>query len=305
MIRLPIHPESGQQSGQAAGPRSGQQSGPRSGESEGQHAGQHAGEPTGGDSPGVEATRSAEAPRGSPDSLVISETFSSVQGEGSLTGVPSFFIRVSGCNLRCAWCDTPYASWKPEGTTRRVAELIDDAGRSGVRHAVVTGGEPMLFEAIEPLCAGLRERGIHVTIETAGTVFRRVACDLMSISPKLANSTPTQERAGAWAARHEERRINVPVLRALVDAYPDRQLKFVVMDPAGRGDSGEAADLAEIEALVSELDGVRPEQIMLMPEGVVSPRAEFKQWVARACVERGWRYCGRLHIEIFGNKRGT
>lgn len=232
-------------------------------------------------------------------SLPISECFVSIQGEGSLTGVPSFFIRVSGCNLRCVWCDTPYASWSPDGSPRTVASIADEARAAGVAHVVVTGGEPMIFAAIEPLCAQLRAHGLHITIETAGTVERQVACDLMSISPKLANSTPTDDPRdpdGVWAKRHEQRRLDVRALQGLIDRYTTRQLKFVVSD---RG------DLDEIEALLGTLTAWQPCEVMLMPEGVAAPDPAWAQWVASACVGRGWRYCHRLHIELFGNTRGT
>ena len=76
--------------------------------------------------------------------MKIAEIFYSVQGEGSLVGVPSVFIRTSGCNLRCVWCDTPYTSWNPEGSMMTVAEILEQALASGARHAVVTGGEPMI-----------------------------------------------------------------------------------------------------------------------------------------------------------------
>jgi len=233
------------------------------------------------------------------ESLPISETFVSIQGEGKLTGVPSWFVRVSGCNLRCVWCDTPYASWKPEGKTRTIADLLEEASgvkRRGVAHAVVTGGEPMMFAAIEALIAGLSREGIHVTVETAGTIFRDVAADLMSISPKLANSTPPEAVGGAWTARHESRRINTPALQQLLDRYADRQLKFVLAD---------AREVREIDGVLSSLRGWKPEEVLLMPEGVSSPSRERTQALAALCVERGWRYCHRLHIEVYGNKRGT
>jgi 7-carboxy-7-deazaguanine synthase len=237
--------------------------------------------------------------------LAISETFTSIQGEGKLVGVPSWFVRTSGCNLRCAWCDTPYASWRPEGATRTIGSLIDEARSSGVRHAVVTGGEPLMFGPIGELCAGLRDIGMHVTIETAGTLAPAVHADLMSISPKLSTSTPTDEqaRAGkielAWAGaggRHDERRINLVSLQSLIDRHAERQLKFVVCDER---------DLIEIEQLLSKLSGWSRGDVLLMPEGVVSPSAETRRWLADECVWRGWRYCSRLHIELFGNKRGT
>ena len=237
------------------------------------------------------------------DALPVSETFTSVQGEGKLTGVPSLFVRASGCNLRCSWCDTPYASWAPEGKSRSVASIVDEARAGPVHHAVLTGGEPMIFEAIEPLSRALRDAGIHVTVETAGTVFRApdaLACDLMSISPKLSNSTPAhgdpRDPKGVWRERHEARRIDVDVLQALIDAYPGRQLKFVVAAPE---------DLDEIDGLLARLHGFAPDDVMLMPEGVTVPSPERVAWIVRSCVERGWRYCHRLHIELFGNTRGT
>lgn len=231
---------------------------------------------------------------------LISETFVSIQGEGKLTGVPSWFVRFSGCNLRCAWCDTPYASWSPEGEKRSVDALVEEAKASGVEHAVVTGGEPMIFPQVDPLTHALRDAGMHVTIESAGTVDQPdVHADLMSLSPKLRNSTPIddpRDPTGAWAARHEDRRLNIPVLNALIARFPHHQLKFVVSGPG---------DLVEIEQLLGELSGWAPDDVMLMPEGVRSPDPASVRWVARACIERGWRYCNRLHIELFGDTRGT
>ncbi|MEM8756362.1 MAG: 7-carboxy-7-deazaguanine synthase QueE [Planctomycetota bacterium] len=233
----------------------------------------------------------------------VSETFVSVQGEGKLTGVPSWFLRLSGCNLRCRWCDTPYASWDPEFERRTVEDLIDEASRSGVGHAVVTGGEPMIFPQLPAICAGLRERGMHVTIESAGTVFPEdwsdLACDLVSLSPKLANSTPLDDPRDplrVWAERHEARRLDTGVLSRLIAGFPDRQLKFVVTGPD---------DLAEIDGLLGGLSGFEPGDVMLMPEGTVLPEPESVAWVVQTCLDRGWRYCHRLQIELFGDTRGT
>lgn len=234
-----------------------------------------------------------------PIRLPISETFTSLQGEGKLTGIPSHFIRLSGCNLRCVWCDTPYASWAPDGGPLEVDPLVHATVASGVKHTVVTGGEPMIFQHLDALCQRLRDAGLHITIETAGTVFRDVACDLMSISPKLSNSTPRndpRDPGGGWAALHEERRLNFTALQALVDGYPDRQLKFVV--------AGEH-DLTEVEAVLARLTGWQPGDVMLMPEGVTPPVRTTTDWMIRACLSRGWRYCPRLHIQLFGNVRGT
>ena len=246
--------------------------------------------------------------------LPISETFVSVQGEGKLVGVPSAFIRLSGCNLRCAWCDTPYASWSPERSVRAIDELVEFVRESGVGHVVLTGGEPMMFDGLCELSARLalsRElggAGTHITIETAGTILPRaispelpLTCHLMSISPKLANSTPTgdpRDPTGALAARHKAARINLPVLLALLERFPSplRQLKFVVTGPA---------DLGEIDALLAELPGVAPGDVLLMPEGVAPPAPALKDLVLAACMSRGFRYGHRLHIELFGHVRGT
>lgn len=232
--------------------------------------------------------------------LPVSETFVSVQGEGKLTGTRSWFCRASGCNLRCRWCDTPYASWAPEGGRRSAAALLGEALGAGVGHAVLTGGEPMLFDGIAALSRGLRDAGVHVTVETAGTVWLEgLACDLISISPKLANSTPTgdpRDPTGAWAARHEQRRIDTGVLNRLLGAFPDRQLKFVVTRPE---------DLPEIETLLERLSGWEPGDVILMPEGVRVPEPQSVSWVHEACAARGWRYGRRLHIELYGNVRGT
>ena len=112
----------------------------------------------------------------------IAEIFYSIQGEGSLVGTPSVFVRSSGCNLRCSWCDTPYTSWNPEGDDWPLERVLAAVDAYAARHVVVTGGEPMIAREIVDLTRGLRQRGRHITIETAGTVFAPVECDLMSIS---------------------------------------------------------------------------------------------------------------------------
>jgi len=249
--------------------------------------------------PAPRADRAAHDSRDRPGALPVSESFVSLQGEGALTGVPSWFVRLGGCNLRCVWCDTPYASWTPEYQNRAIDELIDEARASGTGFAVVTGGEPMIFPRIDSLCARLRELGMHVTIETAGTVFRELACDLMSVSPKLSNSAPNgdpRDPRGVWTARHEARRLDPEALQRLIDRYPARQLKFVVTT---------RADLDEIDDLLARLSGWRAPEIMLMPEGVVTPEPRRVRWIIEACRRRGWRYCHRLHIELFGDTRGT
>lgn len=239
-----------------------------------------------------------------PTTLPISETFASIQGEGKLAGVPSFFVRVAGCNLRCGWCDTPYASWEPEGQTQTIESIVAQASASGVRHAVLTGGEPMMFEAIGDLAQALRARGFHITIETAGTVFRPFPIDLASISPKLANSAPRpgdpRDPLGVWRERHEQRRRRPDVVQAFIEQArrdaTDVQLKFVVALPT---------DLEEVDALLAEIEGWHPGDVLLMPEGVATPTPGSTRWVVDECLRRAWRYCHRLHIDLFGHARGT
>jgi 7-carboxy-7-deazaguanine synthase len=224
--------------------------------------------------------------------LKIAELFYSIQGEGVLVGVPSVFIRTSGCNLRCAWCDTPYTSWQPEGSELSLDQILDEVRGYGARHAVVTGGEPMIAREIVALTERLREADMHTTIETAGTVFQPVVCDLMSISPKLANSTPSDP---GWSARHERLRIQADVLSELMARYP-YQLKFVMARPE---------DLDEVRALIDRLKADR-ERVVLMPEGTDSEvLRERGQWLAEICKQEGFRFSPRLHVELWGNERGV
>ena len=144
----------------------------------------------------------------------MAELFYSIQGEGKLAGVPSFFVRASGCNLRCTWCDTPYASWEPEGREMSVAEILAAGREHPGKHVVLTGGEPMIMAEIGELAGAFRSGGYHVTVETAATVYKPIALDLASLSPKLANSTPWEREGGRFASAHERNRINVKIGRA-------------------------------------------------------------------------------------------
>src|SRR6476646_3107711 len=101
----------------------------------------------------------------------LSELFYSIQGEGKLTGVPSVFVRASGCNLRCVWCDTPYASWTPEGEDVLVRQIVSRVHEFQAWHVVLTGGEPMIMPDFRELAEALSAEGKHITVETAGTFF--------------------------------------------------------------------------------------------------------------------------------------
>ena len=228
--------------------------------------------------------------------MLISEIYESRQGEGLLTGTPSIFVRTSGCNLRCKFCDTPYTSWEPEGKPVDAVEIVQQCLRLSPRHVVITGGEPMLPRDIVFLTELLKDEGYHISIETAGTRYRAVQCDLMSVSPKLSNSQPSISRAGEWAERHRTTRINPPVLTRLINEYP-YQLKFVVASPN---------DLPEILNLLESHGLPANERVLLMPEGVDNTQlAQRAEWLAPLAAEHGFRFCPRKHIEWYGNRRGT
>ncbi len=226
----------------------------------------------------------------------IAEIFQSKQGEGMWTGVVSTFVRTIGCNLRCGFCDTTYASWKSEeGETLSVEEVVERVMQYNTRHVVLTGGEPMLNSELIPLSRILSGLGLKITIETAGTLELPVACDLMSISPKLSNSYP-------WGATdkdvrlHETNRKRPEIVRKLIETYP-YQLKFVVDEPE---------DLLEVEEYLKSLEIARPERVYLMPMAFeVADMNAKAEWIMSFASQRGYRYCPRMQLVWYGNRRGT
>lgn len=229
--------------------------------------------------------------------MKVAELFYSIQGEGKLAGVPSVFVRASGCNLRCSWCDTPYASWNPEGEDWSIDRIVSAVDRHPSRYVVLTGGEPLIMPEIEPLSERLHTAGKHITVETAATVYKPLRLHLASLSPKLGNSTPHARDGGRFAAAHERQRINLPVIQQFIDTSPEFQLKFVVAD---------AGDLSEVDALLGGLRGWTPADVLLMPEGTdAATLAARAGWIGEVCKSRGFRYCPRLHLELYGNTRGT
>jgi len=245
------------------------------------------------------AEHSAETPgdaRASESSLLISETFVSRQGEGELTGTESVFIRTSGCNLRCWFCDTPYASWKPEGTRQTIEDLLQLVAKSGVKHVVLTGGEPLIAKGIVSLIDQLRSAGNHVTIETAGTVDPGARCDLLSLSPKLRASTPDAKDHPRLAKMHAERRLPINTMKQLIQSAEATQVKFVV-------DS--ADELPEIDEVVRQLE-IAADAVYLMPQGIsVEQLDAARPWLEPMAISRGYQYCDRMQIRWFGNRRGT
>ena len=266
--------------------------------------------------------------------MFISEIYHSRQGEGFLTGTPSVLVRTSGCNLRCGFCDTPFASWKPEGKRLTVPEIVqairrtaltalpptqlkatgkdlpmndfsfggfdasqdENSSSQATRHVILTGGEPMMQRDIVELCAALNVAKFHITMETAGTIDHKLDCDLMSISPKLSNSDPEVVRAGEWLEKHQQARHRPEVVRKLIQRH-QYQLKFVVSQPE---------DLNEILAYLDAVADFDPKRVLLMPEGIKQDDLDQReQWLAPLCEQHGFNLCRRLHIAWYGNKRRT
>jgi len=224
----------------------------------------------------------------------VNEIFYSLQGEGFLTGVPSAFVRLAGCPLRCKWCDTKYAWDEAAGAHYSIEKIIKTIEQWPCRFVVITGGEPMINPELSELVQKLKESDKHITIETAGIVFiPALPCDLMSISPKLSNSTPDDSEL---AAVHEDSRLDVAVLRELIDNYK-YQLKFVV-------DSKD--DLPEIQQTIEEIGNVDLEKEMLMPQAKTRDELLAKSpMVADMCKRTGFTFCQRLQVLLWNNERGT
>jgi 7-carboxy-7-deazaguanine synthase len=232
----------------------------------------------------------------------IAEFFTSVQGEGEFAGTPSVFVRTTGCNLRCWFCDTPYTSWEPEGRQESWQAILARILAEDCPHVVLTGGEPLLQPELVPLSHALKKAGRFVTIETAGTLERPVHADLMSISPKRPNSAPKAPQlavrplASRWAARHEERRDRPEIVARMTRAYR-YQLKYVIDHPE---------DVDDVDRHVEGVGGIAPDRVFLMPQGTDADELRQKtSWLKPAAEKRGYSVSPRLHIELFGNRRGT
>jgi 7-carboxy-7-deazaguanine synthase len=222
----------------------------------------------------------------------VSEIFYSIQGEGFFVGTPSVFFRFSGCPLRCVWCDTPYTSWHPEKNHINHEQALGTIEKFGATHVVFTGGEPFSqAKDLERLCQDLSHDQM-ITIETAGVIYHPVEADLISLSPKLSNSVPTDTK---FAERHDKKRLNYEVLAEFNDNYAC-QWKFVIQSQA---------DLEEVEDLEVQFK-LDNQQIYLMPEGRTQKEVSQKsRWLAEVCKENGWRFSPRLHVDIWGDERGV
>lgn len=229
----------------------------------------------------------------------VNEIFYSLQGEGFLAGVPSVFVRLAGCPLRCRWCDTKYGWDETAGAHYRIDGIIETVQQWRCKLVVITGGEPMMNPdlgmnaELPELVRQLKAVDKHITIETSGIAFiPDMQCDLMSISPKLSNSAPKEPEL---AAIHEDSRLDVAVLAELIAHYP-YQMKFVV-------DS--QADLPEIQKTIAEIGNVDPEKVMLMPQARSREELLAKSpMVAEMCKASGYAFCQRLQVLLWDNQRG-
>ena len=224
---------------------------------------------------------------------LINEVFVSIQGEGPAMGLPCAFIRLSGCNLRCVFCDTPQASHRVEGKMLSKTQILDKLSEYSVNTVVLTGGEPLLNEDIFTLCETLRQKGYKIHIETAGTIFRDLPADLVVISPKLSNSIPTEE---PWCSQHRKIIEDCTALWQWTKWRSGQVFyKYVVES---------LTDLEEVLAHIEVLKLPR-DQVYLMPQAKNNAEiAQVAPQVAQWCVEHGLRYSDRLQVRLWDNHPG-
>lgn len=223
--------------------------------------------------------------------LAVSEIFGpTFQGEGKHLGMPCAFLRLAGCNLACVWCDTPYTwDWKrfdpkQEITRMTIDEVYGRISEMWVRSLVISGGEPMLQEKLlSQLTARLHTEKWETHIETAGTIepYTTELVKHWTVSPKLSNSGNGPERYN-------------PAALEKINYAPSKSFKFVVSS---------ISDFDEIDELVGE-HGLSP--VYIMPEGIKQDDIErHLAAVAGATIERGYNLTTRLHIQLYGNRRGV
>jgi len=234
--------------------------------------------------------------------MVISEIFCSIQGEGTYVGVPSFFIRTSGCCLRCQFCDTKYSSFgkKIEGKLLTVENIIDQLKNTKewftVDHVVITGGEPMIQKELIDLVNQLKYYNKIVTIETNGTIYRPlIKADLFSISPKTKNSYP---KNSTYLKIHKKNNKNLisELKKFIHKPCIPYQLKFVY---------NSKDDLKEILKIVNTLH-IPKNNVFLMPQGKTKEEIDSKSLeLIEVCKQTGFTLSTRLHITLWGTKRGV
>jgi len=249
-----------------------------------------------------------------------------IQGEGKLAGVPSLFVRLAGCNLRCIWtlpdgtlsrCDTPYASFDNNAHQVLTVEETFDLIRfntAHLKHIVITGGEPLLqHKALAGLLEKIKdETDLHVSIETNGTLFSEDVArytDLFSLSPKLSDSDPMQEKLARFglnpsgpALYHAEKRRSIGILQQFIDHCRKEQKEFQLKFVTGR-----ESDASEIRKdFLGQLKGWQPDDILLMPVGANEEELKATSaMVLKTAIRNGWRFSPRMHIDLFGSQPGV
>ncbi len=217
----------------------------------------------------------------------IAETFFSIQGEGPTAGAPAVFIRLQGCSVGCAWCDTKYSWDAAGGRPANVAGLVDEALAHPCRRVVVTGGEPLESTLFDSLVSALVNKGFAVEVETSGV------CQ----PPAAAAGSPVQWNVSLKLPSSgvpEARRINPEAIAAFTRL--DTWWKFVVRDER---------DVAETLGLAGRF-ALPAARILLQPEATRREEmAERGPWVAEQCKRHGFRFSPRLHIWLWGPKRGV
>jgi 7-carboxy-7-deazaguanine synthase len=218
--------------------------------------------------------------------MQVAEVFYSIQGEGVTAGLPAVFVRLQGCTVGCSWCDTKY-SWDPEaGSAVELDALVEEVSAYPCRRAVVTGGEPLESPSFALLLKALGVQGFTIEVETSGTVPPppSVARSVQwNVSLKLAGSDVD-----------EARRLKPDAIRAFLAR--DAWWKFVVTSDA---DVAEVLQLAERFALPRA-------RILLQPEAVHrEDLLERSRWVVETCKLHGFAFSPRLHVLLWGAKRGV
>ena len=220
-----------------------------------------------------------------PDIYRISEIFHSIQGEGPSAGAPAVFVRLQGCDVGCAWCDSRY-TWPAEGgAPLGLDAVLGRATASGAAELlVITGGEPLEHQGIAALLEQAARRWPRVEIETSGILPPPLSLAPLhwNVSPKLPSATPRWE--ATWA--HTPAWI----------AEPRAVFKIV---------AGSDADAAEALRLI-DAHGLPRARVMLMPEGLTDARVrEGALRLAPICRREGLRLSPRLHVWMWGAKRGV
>lgn len=243
--------------------------------------------------------------------IPINEIYTCLQGEGKLIGVPHILIRVTGCKLRCqfanSFCDTPYSSWSPEKGKFSYGDIHNFYEKhSHIKHTMITGGGPTSHpEMLRELCKIGKQYGHYITIETEGSEYVSTQADMISLSPKLSNSTPRPGTVMPFSGkvvtekhkqRHEKWRCNYDAMKMLLDVHPDYQMKPVISSEK---------DLQEVKELQKILS-VPNNKVWLMPEGLEPNQLnDRRRWLMDLCTKQGYNFTDRLHIIAYGDKRGV